>query len=62
MVARGNGFAVIASMRPAQLTPENSAAIGWWRITTVRFNEAGAINAGKRPPPSQSYPLTRGLQ
>ena len=36
-------------MRPAQLTPEN-AARGWPSSTTIsrRFNEAGAINAGKR--------------
>ena len=35
-------------MRPAQLTPENAArCTARWACTTS-FNEAGAINAGKR--------------
>ena len=36
-------------MRPAQLTPENPSPFGFgWRNGPGRFNEAGAINAGKR--------------
>ena len=34
-------------MRPAQLTPENSAPPDARWSTADRFNEAGAINAGK---------------
>ena len=39
-----------ASMRPGQLTPENFSPVRhWWRRAWRRFNEAGAINPGKRP-------------
>ena len=41
-------FQILASMRPAQLTPENTTICGWATIIAVGFNEAGAINAGKR--------------
>ena len=34
-------------MRPAQLTPENVPTAAARMITSVCFNEAGAINAGK---------------
>ena len=34
-------------MRPAQLTPENSRNSWRNRRRSMRFNEAGAINAGK---------------
>ena len=37
-----------ASMRPGQLTPENSGSRYRPRAYTTRFNEAGAINPGKR--------------
>ena len=36
------------SMRPAQLTPENPAASATPPRPDCHFNEAGAINAGKR--------------
>ena len=35
-------------MRPAQLTPENAKNVIIDSEGSVRFNEAGAINAGKR--------------
>ena len=44
----GTIAATAASMRPAQLTPENTSG---WKSSfppPVSFNEAGAINAGKR--------------
>ena len=34
-------------MRPAQLTPENNHAPDGPDVGLARFNEAGAINAGK---------------
>ena len=37
----------VASMRPAQLTPENKAVSAKHRPLPPCFNEAGAINAGK---------------
>ena len=37
-----------ASMRPGQLTPENAFQIGDVRLGYGGFNEAGAINPGKR--------------
>ena len=37
-----------ASMRPAQLTPENARRNGHSFPRRAGFNEAGAINAGKR--------------
>ena len=38
----------LASMRPAQLTPENAPDQSGAEAAPRRFNEAGAINAGKR--------------
>ena len=38
-------------MRPAQLTPENSAMLHAQYIFKKSFNEAGAINAGKHAGP-----------
>ena len=35
-------------MRPAQLTPENAGRRDPGAASPSRFNEAGAINAGKR--------------
>ena len=35
-------------MRPAQLTPENLRALPRSEVALRDFNEAGAINAGKR--------------
>ena len=35
-------------MRPAQLTPENPDLVSRSLYTRGYFNEAGAINAGKR--------------
>ena len=35
-------------MRPGQLTPENFGFIRVWNASGKRFNEAGAINPGKR--------------
>ena len=39
-----------ASMRPGQLTPENSDGLKRRRCGSSRFNEAGAINPGKLQP------------
>ena len=38
-----------ASMRPGQLTPENLDGHDLAVRSAIRFNEAGAINPGKRP-------------
>ena len=35
-------------MRPAQLTPENGMSVAFPARAQTGFNEAGAINAGKR--------------
>ena len=39
-------------MRPGQLTPENAGVTRMRRRSTLSFNEAGAINPGKRCPSS----------
>ena len=49
-------FQILASMRPAQLTPENSRSWPSARRSAERFNEAGAINAGKRATRSTRSP------
>ena len=42
-------------MRPGQLTPENRIAARTMRIWSGGFNEAGAINPGKRPRRNSSF-------
>ena len=49
-------------MRPAQLTPENDHAGKDHFVGLHRFNEAGAINAGKLSSAKQGTTATFALQ
>ena len=44
-------------MRPGQLTPENAGLVGGGARPLSSFNEAGAINPGKRPGQSDACRL-----
>ena len=48
MPERESGQSARASMRPGQLTPENPASPQRFLPPSESFNEAGAINPGKR--------------
>ena len=48
-------------MRPAQLTPENEGRDGKGVGRKHRFNEAGAINAGKQADAEDSRALQGGF-
>ena len=52
----------VASMRPAQLTPENPSRFRAAGPSPSRFNEAGAINAGKQRERGSEAQLEIGLQ
>ena len=47
LLVRHSNLIAVASMRPAQLTPENDPSKSKVFLSMSCFNEAGAINAGK---------------